>query len=107
MFAKLTSTKLTSNRVSRQSCIGLRGVPMLLAHANDNHVTRHSSAGAAGRPVLTCRWFPSAKGGLECRWFLADGEATRLEDRLDESGEAACVQRPVAVGGRHLALVKG
>ncbi len=103
MFAKLTSTKLTSNRVPEHACTGLRREPMLLGHANDNRVTRHSSAGAAGRPVLTCRWFPSAKGGLECRWFLADGEAIGLED----PGQAPCVHRPAAAGGRHLALVKG
>ena len=102
MFAKLTSTKLTSIRVPRHP--GLRPEPMLgvPAHANDNRVTRTNSAAATGRPVLICRWVRSATGGLECRWF-ADGEATRP----DEPGGAACGERPVAAGGRHLALVVG
>jgi hypothetical protein len=103
MFAKLTSTKLTSNRVSPQACPGLRLEPMLRvasAHANDNRVTRHAQASATKRPVLTCRWVSSAAGGLECRWFLADGEAT------DEPG-AAAFERPGAAGGRHLTFVVG
>jgi hypothetical protein len=107
MFAKLTSTKLTStkltpNRVSRQPHPGQRPEPMLLVasgHANDNHIARHDPARATKRPALTCRWVPSATGGLECRWFLANGEAARAE----EPG-AAC-ERPVAAGGRHLTLV--
>lgn len=110
MFAKLTSikltsTKLASNRVSRQTHPGLCPEPMLLsasAPANDNRVMRTSPA-ATGRPALTCRWVPSATGGLECRWFLADGEATRP----DEPGEAGCLQRRVAAGGRRLTLVAG
>jgi hypothetical protein len=68
-------------------------------HANDNHIARHDPARATKRPALTCRWVPSATGGLECRWFLANGEAARAE----EPG-AAC-ERPVAAGGRHLTLV--
>jgi hypothetical protein len=102
MFAKLTSTKLTSMRVPRH--LGLRPEPMLgaPAHANDNRITRASPAAATGRPVLTCRWVPSATGGLECRWF-ADGEATRP----GEPGGAACGKRPVAAGGRRLTLVAG
>jgi hypothetical protein len=105
MFAKLTSTKLTSNQLSRQACPGLRPEPMLLAaptHANDN-VTRHSPDTATRRPVLTCRWVPSAAGGLECRWDLADGEAPRR----DETADAARVRRPVATGRRRLTLVAG
>jgi hypothetical protein len=103
---KLTSTKLSPNRVSRQACSGLRPEPMprvATAHANDNHVTRQKPAGATGRPVLTCRWVPSSTGGLECCWFLTDGEATGP----DETGEAACMRPPVAAGGRHLTLVAG
>jgi hypothetical protein len=83
MFAELTSTKLSPSRVSRQSRSGLRPEPMLLVapgHANDNHVTRHRPGAATKRPVLTCRWGPSATGGLECRWFLAGGEAPRAEE---------------------------
>jgi hypothetical protein len=106
MFAKLTSTKLrstklTPNRMSRQPHPGLRPEMLLVAsgHANDNHVARRGPAEATKRPVLTSRWVPSATGGLECRWLLADGEATRAE----EPG-AAC-ERPVAAGGRHLTLV--
>jgi hypothetical protein len=104
MFAKLTSTKLTSVRVPCQTHLGLRPEPMLRApaHANDNRLTRTSGAAAIGRPVLTCRWVPSAAGGLECRWF-ADGEATRR----DEPGGAACGERPAATGGRRLAPVAG
>jgi hypothetical protein len=115
MFAKLTSAKLTStklspNRVSRQSRPGLRPEPMLLvapAHANDNHVTRHGPGAAAKRPVLACRWGPSATGGLECRWFLAGGEAPRAEEPGPEQPGGAARERPVAVGGRHLTLVVG
>jgi hypothetical protein len=106
MFAKLTSTKLNPNRVSRQARPGFRPEPGLRvapAHANDNHVTRHRSAEAAERPVLTCRWVRSANGGLECRWFLVEREATRP----DEPGGTAYVQQPVASGGRSLALVVG
>jgi hypothetical protein len=104
MFAKLTSTKLTSNRVSRQARPELRLEPVprvAPAHANDNRARRH--VGDVGRPVLTCLWIPSAAGGLECRWMLADGEPTRPE----ESGDAARVQRPAALGGRRPALVVG
>jgi hypothetical protein len=115
MFAKLTSAKLTStklspNRVSRQSRPGLRPEPMLLvapAHANDNHVTRHGPGAAAKRPVLACRWGPSATGGLECRWFLAGGEAPGAEEPGPEQPGGAARERPVAVGGRHLTLVVG
>jgi hypothetical protein len=99
---KLSSTKLSSNRVSRQPHLGLRPEPMLLVgsgHANDNRIARRGPAGATKRPVLTCRWVPSATGGLECRWLVADGEATRA----DEPG--AVRERPVAAGGRHLTLV--
>jgi hypothetical protein len=106
MFAKLTSTKLNPNRVARQASPGLRPEPMLCAapgHANDNRVTRHSPDAATKRPVLTCRWVPSAAGGLECRWVLADGEAARQ----DETADAARVRRPVATGRRRLALVAG
>jgi hypothetical protein len=105
MFAKLTSTKINTNRVSRQACPGLRPEPMLLAapaHANDN-VTRHSPDAATRRPVLTCRWVVSAAGGLECRWDLADGEAARQ----DETADAARVRRPVTTGRRRLTLVAG
>ena len=101
MFAKLTS-----NRVSRQARPGLRPEPVLLvapAHANDNRVTR-SPAGAARRPVLTCRWVPSEAGGLECRWFIADDEAARP---ADQPGEAAVAQSPAAIGAPRLALVAG
>jgi hypothetical protein len=102
MFAKLTSTKLTSHCVPRQTRPGVCPAPMLLvAHANDNHVTRRD--GAAGRPVLTCRWVPAAAGGLECRWSLADGEAAQP----GEPGKADRARRPVAAGGRLLALVAG
>jgi hypothetical protein len=106
MFAKLTSTKLNPNRVARQTHPGLRpetilsGAPM---HANDNRVTRHGPDAATERPVLTCRWVPSAAGGLECRWVLADGEAARQ----DETADAARVRRPVATGRRRLTLVAG
>jgi hypothetical protein len=110
MFAKLTSTKLTStkpnlNRVPRQTHPGLRPEPMLLVSpgpANDN-VTRHGPDAATRRPVLTCRWIPSAAGGLECRWVLAEGEAARP----DETADAARVRRPVATGRRRLMLIAG
>jgi hypothetical protein len=106
MFAKLTSTRLNPNRVARQVCSGRRPQTMLCAapaHTNDNHVTRHGPDAATRRPVLTCRWAPSAAGGLECRWVLADGEAARQ----DETADAARVRRPVATGRRRLALVAG
>jgi hypothetical protein len=106
VFAKLTSTRLTPNRVPRQTHLELRAEPMLgaaPAHANDNHVTRHGPDGATHRPVLTCRWVPSAAGGLECRWVLADGEASRQ----DETADAARVRRPVATGRRRLTLAAG
>ncbi len=106
MFAKLTSARLNLNRVSRQAHPGLRPEPMLLAapaHANDNHVTRHGPDAATRRPVLTCRWVPSAAGGLECRWVLADGDAARQ----DETADAARGRRPVATGRRRLTLVAG
>jgi hypothetical protein len=102
MFAKLTSM-----RVLRHAGPGLRPVPVMNvtpAHANDNHASRHGDAGAAGRPVLTCRWVPSATGGLECRWFLADSEATRPDD---PGGAVQRARTPVAFGGRPLALVAG
>ena len=99
---KLATTKLASIRVLRQAHFGLE--PMLRAapaHANDNRVTPHSRT--TERPVLSCRWVSSAGGGLECRWFLADGEATRP----NEAGSAVRrMQRPVAVGGRPVALVR-
>jgi hypothetical protein len=100
MFAKLTSIQ-----VLRHTRPGRRPVPMLRVaptHANDNHVT-HSSAGAAGRPVLTCRWVPSAAGGFECRWFIAGSEDTPPS----EPGGGAFVQQPVTVGGPRLALIAG
>jgi hypothetical protein len=100
MFAKLTSTKLTSVRVPRY--LGRCPEPMLPAHANDN-VTRHGRDAATQRPVLTCRWVPSAAGGLECRWALADGEAARQ----DEAADAARVRRPVTTGRRRLTLIAG
>jgi hypothetical protein len=100
MFAKLTSIQ-----VLRHTRHGRRPEPVFhvaSAHANDNHVT-HSPAGAAERPVLTCRWVLSAAGGLECRWFIAGSEGARP----DEPGGGAFVQRPAAVGGPRLALVAG
>jgi hypothetical protein len=102
MFAKLTSTKLNLNRVPRH--LGRCPEPMLGAptHANDN-VTRHGPDAATRRPVLTCRWVPSAAGGLECRWVLAEGEAARQ----DGAADAARVRRPVATGRRRLTLVSG
>ncbi len=106
MFAKLTSARLNLNRVARQVCPGLhpeQALPVAPAHANDNRVTRHGPDAATRRPVLTCRWVPSAAGGLECRWVLADGEAARQ----DETADAARVRRPVATGRRRLALVAG
>jgi hypothetical protein len=96
MFAKLTSTNQTPNRVSRQMLL------VAPAHANDN-VTRHGPDVATKRPVLTCQWVPSAAGGLECRWVLADGEAARQ----DETADAARVRRPVTTGRRRLTLVAG
>jgi hypothetical protein len=59
MFAKLTSTKLTSMRALRHARPGLGPEPMFHVapvHANDNHLVRPSSAGARGRPALSCRW---------------------------------------------------
>jgi hypothetical protein len=104
MFAKLTSTKLTPTRLASHRVPCPAPMPLVApAHANDNHVTRHDRGGAAGRPVLTCRWVPTAAGGLECRWFLADGDAAQP----GEPRKAIRVQRPVAAGGRHLALVAG
>jgi hypothetical protein len=103
MFAKLTSTKLASMRAPRQAHPGLCPAPMLPfahGHANDN-VTRHGPDAATRRPVLTCRWVPSAAGGLECRWALAEGEAARP----DETADAARVRRPVATGRRRLTLI--
>jgi hypothetical protein len=105
MFAKLTSTKLNLNRVPRQTHPGLCPVPMLRVApgpANDN-VTRHGRDAATRRPVLTCRWIPSAAGGLECRWALAEGETARP----DEVADAARVRRPVATGRRRLTLIAG
>jgi hypothetical protein len=102
MFAKLTSTNQTSNRVSRKQ-VSRQMLPVAPAHANDNRVTRHGPDVATRRPVLTCRWVPSAAGGLECRWVLADGEAARQ----DETADAARVRRPVATGRRRLTLVAG
>jgi hypothetical protein len=111
MFAKLTSTKLTPMRVLRQARPALGPGPMLYVapvhavapeHANDNHVARASSAGARGRPALTCRWFTTAAGRLECRWFLADCEAG---DPDEPGGAARHMKRPVALGGRRFALV--
>jgi hypothetical protein len=96
MFAKLTSMQML-----RRTRIGLRPAPMprvAPAHANDNQVAR-GSAGATNRPVLTCRWVPSARGGLECRWEVARAAIT------DEPGGAARVQTPVVLRGRTLALV--
>jgi hypothetical protein len=108
MFAKLTSTKLTStrltsSRVLRQKHSALRAAATRFvapAHVNDNHASRHGTP--AARPVLACRWVPAASGGLECCWFIADGEASRP----DEPGGAARERRPI-VGGPHLALVAG
>jgi hypothetical protein len=108
MFAKLTSTKLTSNRVLRQkhSALGAAAVPFNApAPVNDNHVSRHGPP--AGRPVLTCRWVPSANGGLECRWSTSDQVTSSEVTRPDEPGGAAREQRPAAVGGPRLALVVG
>jgi hypothetical protein len=105
MFAKLTLTKLNLNRVPQQTHPGLRPETMLLdapGHANDN-VTRHGPDAATRRPVLTCQWVPSAAGGLECRWVLAEGEAARP----DETADAARVRRPVATGRRRLTLIAG
>ncbi len=104
MFAKLTSIKLTSDRMSGQACLALRPTPVLPAapvHANDNRAPRHRRDSA--RPVLTCRWIPAAAGGLECRWSLADGEAARPDGPRGARG----AQRPIAAGGRPLALVAG
>jgi hypothetical protein len=103
MFAKLTSTNLTSNRVSRQEWPGLRPESMLRgapAHANDNRVTRQGSAEARKRPALTCRWVTTAGGRLECRWLLVDDEATREPD-----GAVRRTKKPVAFGGPRVALV--
>jgi hypothetical protein len=98
MFAKLTSTNLTTTklasiRVRAQAHSGLCPEPMLraaTAHANDNRVTPHIRA--SERPVLSCRWVASPERGLECRWFLLGDEATRL----DGSGVRR-KQRPVAL----------
>jgi hypothetical protein len=110
MFAKLTSTKLASIRVLRQkhSALSAAAVPFVApAHANDNRASRHGRAGTAERPVLTCRWVPSATGGLECRWYVTDQVTSKGVTRPDEPGGAARAQRPVALGGRLLPLVAG
>jgi hypothetical protein len=107
MFAKLTSTKRSPNRVSRQSRPGLRPGAMLLVapgHANDNHVTRHGAGVATKRPVLACRWVPSSTGGLECRWVPRRRRGTQ---RRGARGRGARGSRLVAAGGRHLTLVVG
>jgi hypothetical protein len=105
MFAKLTSTKLTSMRALRHARPVLRPEPILgvaPVHANDNHLVGPSSAGARGRPALTCRWVATAAGRLECRWFLADSEAGAPDEPV---GALHRMQRPVALGGRRVALV--
>jgi hypothetical protein len=105
MFAKLTSTKLTSTRVLPKARPGLAPEPMLhvaLAHANDNRVRRPSSAGARGRPALACRWVTTAEGRLECRWFLADSETGGPGK---PGGAVKRMKSPVAFGGRRVALV--
>jgi hypothetical protein len=110
MFAKLTSTKLSPNRVSPQSRPGLRPEPMLLVapgHANDNHVTRHGPGAATKRPVLACRWVPSATGGLECRWFLATARHPGPRSPGPSSPEEPLASGPVAAGGPRLTLVVG
>jgi hypothetical protein len=105
MFAKLTSTKLTSMRALRHARPGLGPEPMFHVapvHANDNHLVRPSSAGARGRPALTCRWVATAAGRLECRWFLADSETGGADE---PGGAVKRMKRPVASGGRRVALV--
>jgi len=105
MFAKLTSTKLTSMRVLRHARPVLRPEPTLCvapAHANDNHLVRPNGAGARGRRALTCRWVATAAGRLECRWFLADSEAGGPDE---PGGTVGRMKRPVALGGRRVALV--
>ena len=105
MCAKLTSTKLASMRVLRHACPVLRPEPTLCvapAHANDNHLVRPNCAGARGRPALACRWIATAAGRLECRWFLADSEAGRPDE---PGGAVGRTKRPVALGGRRVALV--
>jgi hypothetical protein len=105
MFAKLTSTKLASMRALRHARPGLGPEPMLCvapAHANDNHLVRPNGAGARGRPALTCRWVATAAGRLECRWFLADSEAGGPDE---PGGMVGRMKRPVALGGRRVALV--
>jgi hypothetical protein len=105
MFAKLTSTKLTSMRVLRHVRPVLRPEPALCvapAHANDNHLARPSSAGARKRPTLTCRWVATAAGRLECRWFLADSEVGGPDE---PGGVVRRMKRPVALGGRRVVFV--
>jgi hypothetical protein len=105
MFAKLTSTNLTSMRALRHARPALRPelTPCVApAHANDNHVARPSSAGARKRPALICRWVATAAGRLECRWSLADSEAGGPDE---PGGAVRRMKRPVASGGRRFALV--
>jgi hypothetical protein len=115
MFAKLTSTKLASKRALRHARPGLGPEPILCvapAHANDNHLVRPNGAGARGRQALTCRprgrqaltcrWVATAAGRLECRWFLADSEAGGPDE---PGGTVGRMKRPVALGGRRVALV--
>jgi hypothetical protein len=106
MFAKLTSF-----RMLQHTRPGLRPELVLLvapAHANDNHASRHGRDGMAKRPVLTCQWVPSARGGLECRWYIMpDRVAPDEVTRPGEPGGDARTQMPIAFGGPPLALVAG
>jgi hypothetical protein len=80
MFAKLTSIPVVRQKYL---ALGAGATPSVApVHANDNHISRR------GRPVLTCRWVPSAAGSLECRWQAISDEATVPAEPVESSSVA-------------------
>lgn len=99
MFAKIAAFRVMTPQRAHSA--------VAPAHCNDNKINTRGSAAVRRprRPVLACRWRPTAGGGLECYWDIevSDGSATAEPDRR-WSISRICRLAGVALMGHRLPL---